>query len=135
MNIRRAIFSAIIIWILGVSAYAASFFFPILEDPELQANLVLTIALIPSVIIGTYFYYKKGFQTNGYRLGVTMFIVAMFLDALITVPLFIIPEGGNHLSFFTDPGFWLIAVEYIIVVAGYWWIRVWPKSLQSFEVK
>ena len=124
MNIKRAIFSAAIVWTLGVSAYIGSFFFEWMEDPEFQANLVLTFALIPSAIIGTNFYYKKGQNTNGFLLGVLMFITTMALDAMITVPLFIIPEGGSHLTFFTDPGFWLIAVVYILVVGLYWRLKL-----------
>jgi hypothetical protein len=58
-----------------------------------------------------------------------MFLGAMILDACITVPVFIIPNGGDYLSFFGDPGFWLIAVEYISIVAAYWQIeRVVGKS-------
>lgn len=124
MNIKRAILSALIVWVLGVSAYTASFFFDLMENPELQANLVLTIALIPIVFFGARFYYKTGHRTNGFKLGAVMFLIAMALDAMITVPVFIIPEGGNHLTFFTDPGFWLIAVEYIMVVVLYWRLRV-----------
>lgn len=124
MNFKRVLLSATIVWILGVCSYIGSFFFELIEDSELQANLVLLIALIPITIFGANFYYKKGNKTNGYKLGVVMFIVAMVLDALITVPLFIIPEGGNHLAFFTDSGFWLIAVEYILVVGFYWQFKV-----------
>ena len=95
-----------------------------MEDPEFQANLVLTLAVIPITIFGANFYYKKGNKTNGFKLGILMFSIAMTLDALITVPLFILPEGGSHFTFFTDPGFWLIAVEYILVVGLYWRFRV-----------
>ena len=34
----------------------------------------------------------------------------IILDVLFTLPVFIMPYGGNDISFFTDPGFWLIAV-------------------------
>ena len=53
-----------------------------------------------------------------------MFLGAMILDAIITVPLFIIPNGGSHLSFFGDPGFWLIGLEYVSVVAVYWQFNI-----------
>lgn len=123
MNIKRAILSAVFVWILGVSAFIVSFLIEWMDDPELQANLALMIALIPSVILSSHFYYKKEHNTNGFKLGVILFIVAMMLDAVITVPLFIIPEGGSHLAFFTDPGFWLIAVEIILVAGLYWRFR------------
>ena len=37
----RIIVIGIIIWIIGVSIYTLSFYIPILEDPELQANIFL----------------------------------------------------------------------------------------------
>ncbi len=128
INIRSAIISAVIIWTLAVIAFVASYLVPILSDPDLQANWVLSIALIPSALIGAHIYYRKGHKTNGFVLGTSMFLVAMLLDALITVPVFIMPYGGNHISFFTDPGFWLIGVEFVSVVAAYWQIEKAVKS-------
>ena len=124
MNIKRAMLSAAIVWTLGVMFYVGSFLIVLMEDPELQANLVLMVAVVPIGVFGAYFYYRKGDKTNGFKLGIFMFIIAIALDALITVPFFIIPEGGSHITFFTDPGFWLIAVEYILAVGLYWRLRV-----------
>jgi len=123
VSVKNAAISAAIIYVLGVSAFLSSFLLPILSNPELQANLVLMLAIIPAALFGAHIYYGKGFQTNGFLLGAFLFMIVMALDALITVPLFIIPNGGNHLTFFSDPGFWLIAVEYILVVATYWWFK------------
>jgi hypothetical protein len=123
INIKRALISAAIVWTLGVTAFVASYFFPVMSDPDLQANWVLSIALIPSAALGAHIYYRKGYKTNGFVLGTCMFLVAMILDALFTVPIFIIPQGGNHITFFTDPGFWLIAIEYVSVIAVYWQIK------------
>ena len=119
LNIKNAIISACIIWTLAATSFITSYFIPILSDPDLQANWVLSIALIPSALIGAHLYYRKGYRTNGFVLGISMFIVAAILDAAITVPFLIMPYGGNHISFFTDFGFWLIAIEYISVVASY----------------
>lgn len=123
MEIKRAIIATSIVWVLGVSAYILSHFVKIMDNPELQANVVLTLALIPSAILGTKFYYKNGAHTNGFKLGVFMFLITIGLDALITVPVFIIPAGGDHLSFFSDPGFWIIGLVYILVVILYTGIR------------
>ncbi|GJM27513.1 MAG: hypothetical protein DHS20C17_01480 [Cyclobacteriaceae bacterium] len=128
INIKSAIISASIVWTLAVIAFVASYLVPIMSDPDLQANWVLSIALIPSALIGAHIYYRKGHKTNGFVLGVFMFLVAMLLDALITVPVLIMPHGGNHISFFTDPGFWLIGVELVSVVAAYWQIEKAVKS-------
>ena len=123
MEIKRAILATSIVWVLGVTAYILSHFVKIMDNPELQANVVLTLALIPSAILGTKFYYKNGAQTNGFKLGLVMFLITIGLDALITVPAFVIPAGGDHLSFFSDPGFWIIGLVYILVVILYTGIR------------
>ncbi len=119
LNVKRAAISSVMVYLVGIAAFVGSYYFPVLEDPHVQANWVLSLALIPAALLGAYCYYRSGEQTNGWLLGAAMFLVAMALDAIITVPLFIIPNGGSHLSFFTDPGFWLIAVEYLSVVAAY----------------
>ena len=123
MNFKRVILSAIIVWAIGVSAFVSSYFVPVMEDLDQQANWVLSLVIIPAAFLGAHIYYRKGYLTNGFALGGAMFLVTMLLDAMITVPFFIMPYGGNHLTFFTDPGFWLLAVEYISVVAAYWQIE------------
>ncbi len=123
LNVKSASIAAAIAYILGVSAFLGSFFVPILSNPETQANLVLSIAIIPAAMLGARFYYRRKHETNGFILGAFMFMVVIVLDAMITVPLFVIPAGGSHLEFFTDPGFWIIGLEYILAVAFYWRIQ------------
>ncbi len=135
MNTQRAIISGVITWILGVLVYSAPYFLPFIENSEQYVNVVFPLGIIPAVTLGAYFYYRTqgstGYKTNGFRLGVVMIMVAIVLDALITVPLFIIPEGGNHFAFFTDLSFWLIAAEFVIVTSIYWrWIVV-PNRTKS----
>jgi len=119
LKIRRASLSALIVWVLGITAYVGSYLVPVLADPETQANWVLALALIPATALGAGIYYRKGYRTKGWVLGTYMFGLTILLDAGITVPVFIIPEGGNHLAFFTDPVFWLIGLEYIGLIALY----------------
>ena len=119
MKIKRAIIATAMVWAIGVTAYILSYFVEFLENPELQANIVLILALIPGVILGAKYYYKNGVDTHGLKLGVFMFLVTICFDALITVPLFIIPAGGSHLTFFADPWFWFIGLEYILLVGIY----------------
>jgi hypothetical protein len=110
----------VIIWIIGVSLYSFSYFIPIFENAELQANLILTLAAIPLVWFGTKAYYKKTNRTNGLLVGLTFFLTAALLDAVITVPYLIIPNGGSYKQFFTDLSFWLIGLEFIIIATLYW---------------
>ena len=128
MKIKRAIVLGIVIWSIGILLYSISYYIPILENTETQVNLVLLIAVMPLVWLGCNYYHKKDKQTNGYFVGLTFLLTAVALDALITVPFFVIPNGGSHYSFFMDLGFWLIAIEFLVVATLYWYIRVYPQT-------
>lgn len=130
LNLKHAIISSLVVYVLGILAFVGSYFAPIMEDPDLQANITLMAAIIPAAYLGAYLYYRRGNTTHGFVLGSAMFSSAIVLDAIITVPVFIIPNGGNHLTFFGDPGFWLIGIEYVAVVAIYQRIRISVKSKQ-----
>ena len=124
----RAIGIGVVIWIIGVSLYALSFYIPILENPELQANIFLSIGVVPLVWFGSKLYYRKNNTTKGYLLGLVFFSIAAVLDALVTVPLFIEPYGGSYYSFFTAMGFWLIGMEFVITATCYWYVEVYGKK-------
>ena len=128
LNVKSAIISTLIVYVLGVSAFLVSFFIPLMANLELQANLALMLTIIPASLFGASIYYRKGHHTNGFVLGAFMFVITMLLDAVITVPLFVIPNGGSHFTFFTDPGFWLIALEYIVNVGSFWYFKISKKA-------
>ncbi len=123
----RAIFIGAIIWALGVSFFSLSFFVNIMKDAQLQANLVLFIMVVPLVWMGSKIYYKKGHRTPGYFLGATFFLIAAILDALITVPFLVLPNGGTYYDFFTDRGFWIIGMEFIATATLYWYTKIHRK--------
>lgn len=124
MKQLRAIGIGIIIWILGVSIYTVSFYIPILEDLELQANILLSLGILPIVWFGAKLYYRKKSTIKGYWLGLAFFLTAAVLDALITVPYLIIPNGGTYYDFFTAFGFWLIGIGFIIMTTVHWYTMV-----------
>ena len=128
MKIKRAILLGIAIWIIGILFYSISYSIPILEHAETQANLVLFVVVMPLVWLGCSFYYKKDNKTHGLIVGQTMLLTAVALDALITVPFFVMPSRGNHYSFFTSIGFWVIAFEFLLVASLYWYARVHSKN-------
>jgi len=103
------------VWILGVSFYLLSFYAPILENPELQSNIVLALGIIPSACLGTYLFYTKSFMRPSV-LALAFVVIATTLDALITVPAFVIPGGGSYSEFFADPMFYVIIVEFYLIV-------------------
>jgi hypothetical protein len=133
-TILRAIIIGTIIWIIGVSLYSLSFYIPIIENAKLQANLILTFGVIPLVWFGAKAFFKKVNNTNGKLVGLTFFLTAAFLDAAITVPYLIIPNGGNYKQFFTDLGFWLIGLEFIVIAALYWHLNISTRK-QSNNLK
>ncbi|KAJ8599134.1 hypothetical protein CTAYLR_008284 [Chrysophaeum taylorii] len=87
-----------------------------------RGSLVLTVGIVPLVALGARFYYRTGDKTHGLKVGLAMFALAAILDATITVPVFMIPNGEDHVEFFTDPGFWLISVLYVGTVVVYWYL-------------
>lgn len=131
MKTKRAILIGVVIWIIAVTLYTLSFFVSILKNATTQANMVLFIAVMPLVWLGCQYYYKKDNYTHGIKLGQTMLLTSVVLDALITVPLFEIPNGGNHYSFFTAPAFWVIALEFIAVATLYYYARIYPFKNKS----
>ncbi len=45
-----------------------------------------------------------------------MLLTGIVLDACITVPFLMIPNGGSYQEFFISITFWLIVVEYLLLV-------------------
>ena len=131
MKTKLAILIGIAIWIIGILFYSISFYVPILENAENQANLVLFIVVMPLVWLGCSFYYRTESKTHGFKVGQTMLLTAVALDALITVPFLVIPNGGSHYSFFTSSEFWIIAFEFLAVAVLYWYARVYPHNIKS----
>lgn len=83
MKLLRAIIIGTIIWIIGVSLYSLSFYVPILEDAEQQANMLLFLAVMPLVWFGAKVFYQRDNDTHGYWVGQAFFLTSAALDALI----------------------------------------------------
>jgi len=131
MKTKRAILLGIAIWIIAVLFYSISYYVPLLENADEQANVMLFIVVMPLVWFASSFYYKKDNETHGLKVGQTMLLTSVALDALITVPFFIIPNGGSHYSFFTSLRFWIIAFEFLLVAVLYWYARVYAQTIAS----
>ncbi len=129
----KALWIAILIWILGVSAFSLIYMLPILEDPYLQANIGLALVVPFLVWRGSRLYYRNGATAHGLKLGLVMLLVSTSLDALITVPLLIIPFGGSYASFFGSTDFWLIALEFLGTCTLYWYLRIRPSLHTSIK--
>ena len=115
---NRKLFSiacGILVWMVGIFMYLLSFQVAILENTTLQSNIVLVLAIIPSSYLGTYLFYSKNYLKPT-TLALTFVAIATLLDTIVTVPMFIIPDGGSYSSFFGDPMFYIILVEFYFMV-------------------
>ena len=128
MKTIKALAVGIVVWILGVSAFSAIYMLPIMEDQYLQANIGLALVIPPLVWLGARIYYRKEKFVHGFTLGLLMLLASATLDALITVPMLIIPYGGSYASFFGSLDFWLIAFEFVLVAVLYWYVKVRPEQ-------
>ena len=128
MKTLRTIGIGTLIWVLGVTLYTLSFFVPIMENVESQANLVLFLGIVPIVWLGCQLYYRNNREAHGLLLGLVFFGISGILDALITVPLLVVPNGGSYQSFFMDINFWLIGLEFILVSVLYWSFNIHQKT-------
>lgn len=106
---------AVLVWVLGVSFYLGSFYVPIIENPEKQANIILAIGIIPSAVLGSYLFYCKG-KMKPSKLAFMFVVTAVLLDVLITIPVFVMPEGGSYSEFFKNPMFYGIVLEFYLLV-------------------
>ncbi|MFC4636065.1 DUF5367 family protein [Dokdonia ponticola] len=129
MKTKRAILIGILIWMIAILFYSSSYYLPVLENPNTQANVVLFVVVMPLVWMGCSYYYKTENKTHGFIIGQVLLLTAVALDALITVPFFVIPNGGNHYSFFTSIDFWIIAFEFLVVASLYWYTRIYPNTM------
>lgn len=123
MNYKRAIRTGVAIWMIGVTLFTIATLLPISKDPELQGNLTLAISFIPLAWFGSRYYFKTEPQTKGYQLALVLAIIAIILDAIITVPLFFLPNGIGYAEFFGATGFWILMLEYTGVVLLYDYLR------------
>lgn len=125
MKIIRAILSGSIVWILVFSLFTLLSFVPIAKDSQVLQSIIVALFIIPFAYWGAKIYYKKGSTTNGLIIGLIMVTTALILDAIITVPLVVIPHnGGDYFTFFTSTILWILVVINLAVIHLYWKMKV-----------
>lgn len=128
MKLSRLIFSAALVWLMIFSLFVALYFVPTVQDSELLQGLIVGVGIVPFAITGTRFYYQKA-SGHGFKVAVIMMLIAMTLDALITVPFIEMPfTGRGHLEFFTNPLLFILLAENLLVITAYWYLKVKPGN-------
>lgn len=102
----RLIVASFALWFFGALIYFISL---TLGLTMFQADIVLAVTAIPLTLGSTHWYYRKTSGPAGHWFGILLLLMAILLDALITVPLFILPDGGSYGEFFGAPMFWVIS--------------------------
>jgi|SRR3989338_4089193 len=115
MNLKRAIFSGALLWVLIFFEVSVLMFGLELEAGKNYYIIhYILLALLSLISAAVYFRGKKvrkGFG-EGILVGIVFVIVGLVLDAVITVPLFI-----KNYSIFADPYLWVGIIEGLIIVA------------------
>jgi hypothetical protein len=117
MKLVKAIGLGVVLWVLIFFEVSILMFGFKLSPPSANYYTIhyLFLAII-SIILGfIYFSGKKvkGGFFRGLLIGVIFIIIGIILDAILTVPLFIIPQGGSYHSFLND---YYMLFGYLIVI-------------------
>lgn len=124
MSKIRAILSGALVWLFILITFGILGYIPVIKDSLNQQALIVSILIIPFAIFGASVYYKNGNKENGVIIGLIMVATALMLDALITVPLIEIPNGGSYRSFYSYPLLWLLVLVNMTTVYFYWSLKI-----------
>ncbi len=114
MNKIRAVLSGIILWIMIFSLYTLISFIPLFRQSIILQNSIVFIGVIIFVYFSVLFYFRKGKKISGLMLAILMIITALGLDALVTVPMVMIPQGIGYKIFYATPFLWLMVAEILM---------------------
>lgn len=117
MKVLRAIGVGVLFWMLVFIEISVTMI--VLKLSSLLIYIIHYVLMVPIAFLCAGIYYKSKDKINGFLLGLFMVLFGIVFDCIILVPLFIIPMGGNYLTYFFE--FYLIAglVEGIVLVGIY----------------
>jgi hypothetical protein len=119
MKIRRALWVGILLWILIFVEWSILIFLPVIKDSLTSQWAIHYVMIVVWALLGAHLYYKSKDKTSGFAVGAIFLLVGVILDMIITMPLFIIPQGRTYLDFFLDWQMWIGYIELIAVVGFY----------------
>ena len=120
----KSIILGVILWILiFILVSIQALIFPI-ENAGMWSAMPLTIhfiSVIFATLIMSIWYYKSSEKPNGFFLGIIWLVTDLFLESVITIPMFVLPSGQTHLSYFSR---WdlLVDLAIIVITPGMYWL-------------
>ena len=124
MNTKRVLLVGAMLWAVAFTSFMILSMIPEMAESENLQALIVGIVLVPATTFGAALYFKRSKPLNGMFVGATMVTVALFLDAIITVPFVMIPMGVGYGGFYSNPVLWALVLENILIVYIYWATRI-----------
>lgn len=127
---KRALVAAVAFWVLVFFEVSILMFGFKLSATSANYYLIHTLLLTVFLIVLSLTYFSKKIKKGvieGIVLGVIFVIVGVILDSVLTIPLFIIPQGGSYSSFLFS-GAMLSSYAWTIIICG---IVGWLKGLKK----
>lgn len=116
-KIGKAILYGVLLWAIMFILWSIMIFTPWIKDIPTVQYIISYAALIVAVILLSKSFYKSKGKANGFLLGLIFVVVGIILDAVVTVPLFIIPQDMSYTEFFVS--IWAgISYALMILTAG-----------------
>ncbi len=115
MYTLRGVISGFLLWILifvEISITSVG-----LKMSESSVWLTHYILLVPFTLLCSWLYYRSKDKLNGLAVGLFFLLIGIILDFIITVPFFIIPQGGSYLSYFYDPKLF-VGFLVVLIISG-----------------
>ena len=128
MTLFRNITAGAILWSLIFLSFTIMEFIPTLKEATELQNGIILLLLVPFLLLSLKYFYRREDRSHGLRFGLVTIITSLSLDALITVPLVIMPKGGSYRTFFTDPGLVVMGMVIFLVSFLYWRFRIKEKQ-------
>lgn len=119
MKAKRLIITGLMMWVLILTVFIVLLMLPITKDSPALQNTVLCVLVAPIALLGAKLYYQSNDQSSGIQVGIALVAVSLIMDAIITTPFIIIPQGGSYLEFYTSGILWLVVAENIAIVYLY----------------
>lgn len=124
MKTSRLLFTGLLMWLSIFTVFTALVMLPVTKNSLSLQNTLLVVFVAPIVLACTAIYYKTGANAHGIIVGFLFTAISLCLDALITLPLIIIPSGGSYQAFYSSTILWVVVVESITLVFLYWKFQV-----------
>jgi hypothetical protein len=119
MKVKRLIITGLVMWVLILTVFIALLMLPITQGSPVLQNTVLFVLVAPIALLGAKLYYQSNDQSSGIQVGIALVAVSLIMDAIVTTPFIIIPQGGSYLEFYTSGILWLVVAENIAIVYLY----------------